>query len=106
MSNYKKLLKTLNVDKHQKEILENLYQEVGSMVGDLLLSANFNSPNFQVYDVVDVAVNEVLEGFRAGSDFPVLESLFNSKLDEVVAFLKDGYGSPQEIFDSYREILG
>lgn len=106
MSNVQKLLNALTVDEAQQEILHNLYEHVGERVGDLLLNTDYNNPGFKVYDIVDVAVNETLEDFRGWAEFQVVEELMVEKLDEVVAFLKDGYGSPKKIFDSYREIVG
>lgn len=105
MSDAQELLEALTADENQQEVLWNLYQQVGEKVSEILLSTDCDSPDFQVFDVVDVAVDETLEEFGAMSGFQVVEQLMTEKPDELVSFLKAGYGNPQEIFDTYREII-
>lgn len=104
--NYDVLVGRLNLDGEQLDVLTGLYQAVGREVSDMLEGCDVFASDFEVFDIVGSAVVSVLDDFRASAEYTVLKDVLVRDYDNVVEFLKDGYGSAEEVFADYREIVG
>ena len=105
MADFNELVNSLNLTSVQNETLMYLYQKVGETVSDLLNESDVLSADFTPYNIVGVAVERVLEEHKTSKEYSILEPVLDSNFAKVEEILTHGYGTPEEIFNDYKEIL-
>lgn len=103
--NYDEIVSKLSPSEDQKTLITWLYNEVGNKVSEELQTVNLDDPNFEVYDIVDHVIEELLEEFKTTPDFTKIEPILTNNYTALHNLLKFGYGSPEEIFKDYKDML-
>lgn len=103
--NYEQIVTQITSTDEQKTLISWLYNEVGNRVSAELQMVNLDDPNFEVYDIVDNVIDDVLEEFKTTPDFTKIEPIFTNCYETLHNLLKFGYGSPEEIFKNYADML-
>lgn len=104
-TSYNALLAKLNLNSEQETFILWIYNEVGDRVADSLQNIDFNDPLFEPYDIVYVTITNLLEELQTSKDYHLINQLVNTRYDDLYTFLSYGYGTPQEIFDDFKETI-
>lgn len=104
-NSYDALLAKLNLNSEQEPFILWIYEEVGDRIADTLQSIDFNDPLIKPYDIVNVTIMNLLEELQTGKNYASIKPIIDTHYEDLYAFLSYGYGTPQEIFDTFKETI-